>query len=299
MQMWLQNWSPYFKPEEDLPIAPAWVLLPGLPFHMHDWHYIKQLLRFVGTPLALDAATLGRTRPSMAKIRVEVDLLKSLPDSVFVGQEDDESPLKGYTQKLEYEGVPKYCKHCRKLGHNMINSRALEKKYVASSEEKQNPTKETTQNKQDEERGTRNGSIKLNETIDTLVKSGKEKEDALIGQSQKISKAQVIKNSKEKGKIQESEENNNTFTLKELEKPHETQNQHQVKQRNNEKKSGKKKPKKMPKKKNKEHLRLSPESTKRNKRRKELTMVTTLRRPREMGRVPNFQSQTRMITKKK
>ncbi|XP_009788948.1 uncharacterized protein [Nicotiana sylvestris] len=126
--MWLQKWSPDFKPEEDLPIVPAWVLLPRLPFHMHDWHYVKQLLSSVRTPLALDAATIGRTRPSMAKIRVEVDLLKTLPQSVFVGQEYEDSPLKGYTQKLEYEGVPKYFKHCRKIGHYIINCRVLEKK---------------------------------------------------------------------------------------------------------------------------------------------------------------------------
>ncbi|KAM3341889.1 hypothetical protein P3S68_026855 [Capsicum galapagoense] len=40
-QMWLQKWSPDFKPEEDLLIAPLWVLLPKLPFHMHTWHYVK------------------------------------------------------------------------------------------------------------------------------------------------------------------------------------------------------------------------------------------------------------------
>lgn len=80
--MWLQKWSLDFKPEEDLPVAPAWALLPGLPYHLHNWHYIKELLSSVGTPLALDAATLGRTRPSMAKIRVEVDLLKPLPKTV-------------------------------------------------------------------------------------------------------------------------------------------------------------------------------------------------------------------------
>lgn len=108
--------GPDFKPEEDLKQQ---VLLPGLSFHMHDWHYIKQLLSSVGTPLALEAATIGRTRPIIAKIRVEVDLLKPLPETIFVGQEYDDSPLKGYTQKLEYEGVPEYCKHCLKLGHYM------------------------------------------------------------------------------------------------------------------------------------------------------------------------------------
>lgn len=81
---------------------------------------------------------MGRTRPSMAKIRVEVDLLKPLPQSVFVVQEYEDSPLKGYTQKLEYEGVPKYCKHCRKIGHYMINCRALEKKKAENIQEEEN-----------------------------------------------------------------------------------------------------------------------------------------------------------------
>ncbi|OIT32841.1 hypothetical protein A4A49_39314 [Nicotiana attenuata] len=73
----------------------------------------------------------------MAKIRVEVDLLKPLSQSVFVGQEYEDSPLKDYTQKLEYEGVPKYCKHCRKIGHYMVNCRALEKKKVENKEEEE------------------------------------------------------------------------------------------------------------------------------------------------------------------
>ncbi|XP_070024832.1 uncharacterized protein [Nicotiana sylvestris] len=143
MQMWLQKWSPDFKPEEDLPVASTWVLLPGFPFHMHDCRYIKKLLSSVGTPLVLDAATMGKTRSSMAKIHVEVDLLKPLPQSAFVGQEYDDSPLKCYTQKLEYEGVPKYCKHCRKIGHYMINCRAFEKKKAEQKEESEKKNQET------------------------------------------------------------------------------------------------------------------------------------------------------------
>ncbi|KAM3398332.1 hypothetical protein P3S68_001847 [Capsicum galapagoense] len=127
MQMWLQKWSPDFKPKEDIPVAPVWILLPGLPFNMHNWHYVKQILSSVGTPLALDVATASKTRPSMAKVRVEIDLLKPRIESVWVGKEDENSPLKGFTQKLEYEAIPKYCKHCKKLGHNMLNCRVLER----------------------------------------------------------------------------------------------------------------------------------------------------------------------------
>lgn len=41
LQMWFQKWTPDFKPEEDLPIATVWALLPGLLFHMNTWNYAK------------------------------------------------------------------------------------------------------------------------------------------------------------------------------------------------------------------------------------------------------------------
>ncbi|XP_070046252.1 uncharacterized protein [Nicotiana tomentosiformis] len=84
----------------------------------------------------------------MVKIRVEVNLLKPLPESVFIGQEYEDSPLDGYTQKLKYEGIHEYCKHCRKLGHNVIECRALEKKIATNVEEVQDKIKEhPTKNK--------------------------------------------------------------------------------------------------------------------------------------------------------
>lgn len=126
--MWLQKWSPNFKPEEDLLIALVWVLLPKLPFHMHTWHYVKQIVSSVGTPLEMDAVTRGKTRPSMAKVRVEIDLLKPQPDSVYVGLIHENVPQTSFMQKLEYEGIPKYCKHCRKLRHMLADCRVLEKK---------------------------------------------------------------------------------------------------------------------------------------------------------------------------
>ncbi|KAK4716268.1 hypothetical protein R3W88_014606 [Solanum pinnatisectum] len=87
-QMWLQKWSPDFKEKEDFSI---------------------------GTPLEMDLATIGRTRPSMAKVRVEIDLIKPQLDSVYVGLTHKNFPQTGFMQeKIEYEGVPKYCKYCKK-----------------------------------------------------------------------------------------------------------------------------------------------------------------------------------------
>ncbi|KAM3337881.1 hypothetical protein P3S68_032206 [Capsicum galapagoense] len=84
----------------------------------------------------MDAATISKTRPSMAKVRVELDLLKSHLDSVWVGLEDEDLPLRGFTQKLEYEAIPKYCKHCKKIGHTMTNCKILKKNLAKEKEEK-------------------------------------------------------------------------------------------------------------------------------------------------------------------
>nr|XP_009777335.1 PREDICTED: stress response protein NST1-like [Nicotiana sylvestris] len=146
MVMWLQKWTPDFRREEDSPIAPIWVLLLGLPFHCHMWYYIKQILSPVGVPLSMDLATDYRTRLGMAKVRVEVNLTKPRLQSVWFRQEDESNPLKGFTQKLEYEGVPKYCKHCRILGHSVVQYKILEKERQKEKEAKDKGLEEKNDN---------------------------------------------------------------------------------------------------------------------------------------------------------
>ncbi|KAH0653009.1 hypothetical protein KY289_030687 [Solanum tuberosum] len=47
-------------------------------------------------------------KPGMAKVRIEVDLMtKPKLRSVWIRQDDTDNPLKGFYQKLEYEGVAK------------------------------------------------------------------------------------------------------------------------------------------------------------------------------------------------
>ncbi|PHU22348.1 hypothetical protein BC332_07455 [Capsicum chinense] len=96
-QVWLQKWTPNFKPEEDILIVPVWVLLAGLLCHMHTWHYAKQITVVVGVPIDLDIATRTMNRPSMAKMRIEIDLLKSLVHNLWIGMEDENAPLKGFS----------------------------------------------------------------------------------------------------------------------------------------------------------------------------------------------------------
>lgn len=38
------KWSPDFDPNEETSLAPIWVLLLELPFHMFKWDYLRQVL---------------------------------------------------------------------------------------------------------------------------------------------------------------------------------------------------------------------------------------------------------------
>ncbi|OIT20358.1 hypothetical protein A4A49_40385 [Nicotiana attenuata] len=136
-QMWLDMWTLDFRPDHDSHIVPVWVLLPELPFHCHTWHYVKQILEPVEKSLTMDVATFGRTRPSTTKVRVEIDLTKPQVTIVYVGQEEEMNSLKGFTQKIEYEHVPKYCKYCKLIGHSLVQCRAaIKKKSVVETEDK-------------------------------------------------------------------------------------------------------------------------------------------------------------------
>ncbi|XP_009758922.1 uncharacterized protein [Nicotiana sylvestris] len=110
-----------------------------------------EVLKPVGKPLSMDVATFGRTRPSTAKVRVDIDLTKPQETSVYVGQEEETNPLKGFTEKIEYEHVPKYCKHCKLIGHSLVQCRAAIKKKSVEEIEDKIEVEQTQASKQSEE----------------------------------------------------------------------------------------------------------------------------------------------------
>ncbi|KAI0513597.1 hypothetical protein KFK09_009624 [Dendrobium nobile] len=65
-----------------------------------------------GRPLQTDQATANRSRPSVARVLVEIDITKKHPKEIWIG-----SDKFGYLQKVEYEKVPDFCLHCKVHGH--------------------------------------------------------------------------------------------------------------------------------------------------------------------------------------
>lgn len=74
----------------------------------------------VGHPLRCDAATARLTRPSVARVQLEIDLQRPFPSRVWIGTGDQ----KGFWQRIEPdEELQKYCSHCYHVGHDEIGCR--------------------------------------------------------------------------------------------------------------------------------------------------------------------------------
>ncbi|KAG5606085.1 hypothetical protein H5410_027577 [Solanum commersonii] len=114
--MRIQAWTPIFRPEEETPIVPIWVLLPGLPWHCFKKEFITPLLESVGKVLYLDTISIKRTRASMAKVKVQVDLTKARPRHVWICLDEEDLTI-GRWQPIEYENIPPYCAYCKYQGH--------------------------------------------------------------------------------------------------------------------------------------------------------------------------------------
>src|SRR3954469_21867824 len=78
------RWTPDFRSDVESPLAPVWVGFPNLPIYMFNKVCLFSIGRLLGTPITLDIAIAEFKRPSMAKICVQVDLLKDLPKRVWL-----------------------------------------------------------------------------------------------------------------------------------------------------------------------------------------------------------------------
>ncbi|KAG5604764.1 hypothetical protein H5410_026256 [Solanum commersonii] len=77
-------------------------------------------------PLQLDMATINKTRPSCARIKVMVDLLADLPHSMIMDIENEETgEVRSETVTIRYDYIPKYCVECRLQGHNKEKCRII------------------------------------------------------------------------------------------------------------------------------------------------------------------------------
>ncbi|XP_074314009.1 uncharacterized protein LOC141649213 [Silene latifolia] len=110
----LKQWTPYFSCiMESVAIVPIWILFPDLDPYLWTDSVLSKMASKVGKPLFADLYTTCHAMLSFARVLVEADVSKELPDQVVIN-----APFIGQsTQRIVYEWLPYYCKTCHKLGH--------------------------------------------------------------------------------------------------------------------------------------------------------------------------------------
>ncbi|OIT39728.1 PREDICTED: uncharacterized protein LOC109237715 [Nicotiana attenuata] len=89
----------------------------------HRWDVMSRIVESVGTAIAPDQATYSKTNGNVAKLKVEIDLLKPKQDQIWLGFNKLEGSEDGMWLDIEYDGVPSYCKCCLLQGHMEDQSR--------------------------------------------------------------------------------------------------------------------------------------------------------------------------------
>ncbi|KAG8369504.1 hypothetical protein BUALT_Bualt14G0020500 [Buddleja alternifolia] len=103
-----------FDPNEESPIMPIWIKIFGLKPHWFHRQFLFHIASLVGKPLKLDEATVEFDNPIVARICVELNVLEKLNHDIPI-QMDGKNKL----LKIQYEGIPEYCRICRHKGHSM------------------------------------------------------------------------------------------------------------------------------------------------------------------------------------
>ena len=110
------RWSPNFHVGREYSLVSVWFSFPNLPIHLFDKNCLFSIANAFGNLLFVDAATASLIRPSVARICVEVDLLRLLPEKFWIGMEGSPD---GFWQRIVPENLPKYCSKCWHISHSI------------------------------------------------------------------------------------------------------------------------------------------------------------------------------------
>lgn len=66
-------------------VIPAWISLEGFPIHLFNKAILFSIKNLLCKTIKIDEPTTNISRPSVARICIEVDLLKDLPTRIWIG----------------------------------------------------------------------------------------------------------------------------------------------------------------------------------------------------------------------
>lgn len=76
------KWKSNFRLDIESPIVPVWFSLPGLPIYVFYKHTLFSIANMIGKPLIIDQPIANLMRPSVARVCIEIDLTKDIPNRI-------------------------------------------------------------------------------------------------------------------------------------------------------------------------------------------------------------------------
>ncbi|KAF6162539.1 hypothetical protein GIB67_003085 [Kingdonia uniflora] len=144
MPMRLMPWSPLFSADNHQNInALIWCKFLGFPSELWSSKIVRSLGKTLGTPKHLDRSTVNHDYGYHASLLVDIDLSKLIPNHAFI---DVEGKL--INQEILLYRVPKFCNHCKNVGHIIAECKAILKVFPGEQKEVTKPAKKarTTKN---------------------------------------------------------------------------------------------------------------------------------------------------------
>ncbi|XP_026400062.1 uncharacterized protein LOC113295946 [Papaver somniferum] len=97
----------------------VWVHFPDLSLEYWDEETLFKLSRALGTPVKVDDATLNYQSGYYARVSVEIDLAKTIPNNLWII-----TKYGCFSQSVVLTNLPKFCWKCKIVGHQHSDCRA-------------------------------------------------------------------------------------------------------------------------------------------------------------------------------
>lgn len=121
----LKKWCPNFDfSAEFLTEVPLWVKFPRLPVSCWSGDSLSRIANALGVPLFADEYATNQSRISFARMVIEVNVTKPIPESIAVMDPSGQV----FHQPVLFDWKPKYCEKCLTVGHNCVKKAQTQKK---------------------------------------------------------------------------------------------------------------------------------------------------------------------------
>ncbi|XP_070010090.1 uncharacterized protein LOC142164212 [Nicotiana tabacum] len=118
----LKPWTADFDFDKEFPTdIPIWIKLPKLLMNCWGINSLSRIASATGIPMYVGECTAKQIRVSYARMLVEVNVTKPLPDQVEVNDPSG----RVFQQAVSYDWKPMFCEKCQVIGHEL--SKDIEK----------------------------------------------------------------------------------------------------------------------------------------------------------------------------